>query len=49
MAQETRAMLTIYKAAKQGLGVLDEVARNCWIHLANPTPQKDEWALTVRG
>jgi magnesium transporter len=40
--QEARVMLTIYKTTEQGLGVLDEVVRNCWIHVVNPGPQEIE-------
>jgi magnesium transporter len=40
--QEARAMLTIYKTTEQGLAVFDDVVRNCWIHVVNPSPQEIE-------
>jgi magnesium transporter len=40
--KEARAMLTIYKTTEQGLGVVDDVVRNCWIHVVNPSPQEIE-------
>jgi magnesium transporter len=40
--QEAREMLTIYKTTEQGLGVLDEVVRNCWLHVVNPAPHEIE-------
>jgi magnesium transporter len=35
-------MLTIYKTTEKDLEVLDEVVRNCWIHVVNPSPQEIE-------
>jgi magnesium transporter len=35
-------MLTIYKTTEKGLEVLDDVVRNCWIHVVNPSPQEIE-------
>jgi magnesium transporter len=33
-------MLTIFKTTEKGLGVLDDVVRNCWIHVVNPSPEE---------
>lgn len=33
-------MITIYKTGEQGLEVLDEITKGCWINVVDPTPQE---------
>ena len=33
-------MITIYKTGEQGLEVLDEVTKGCWINVVDPTPEE---------
>lgn len=33
-------MITIYKTGEQGLEVLDEITKGCWINVVDPTPEE---------
>ena len=33
-------MITVYKTGEQGLEVLDEVTKGCWINVVDPTPEE---------
>ena len=33
-------MITIYKTGEQGLEVMDEIAKGCWINVVDPTPEE---------
>jgi magnesium transporter len=37
--QEGR-MITIYKTGEQGIEVLDEITKGCWINVVDPTPEE---------
>ena len=33
-------MITIYKTGEQGLEVLEEITKGCWINVVDPTPEE---------
>jgi magnesium transporter len=37
---EERTMITIYKTGEQGIEVIDEVVKGCWINVVDPTPEE---------
>ena len=33
-------MITFHKTGEHGLEVVDEIAKNCWINVVDPTPDE---------
>ncbi len=33
-------MITMYKTGEQGLEVIDEITKGCWINVVDPTPEE---------